>query len=81
MDKNEELKEYVIRIEEINARTVIIKAGSPEEAEQICDSLCHEGEIDLNYEDFSERKITYRKDLSELSRDLFEVYTADGKES
>lgn len=80
MDKNEELKEYVIKIEEINARTVIIKASSPEEAERICTSLCNEGEIDLNSEDFSERRITYRDDLTKLDHDLFEVYTADGKE-
>lgn len=40
MDKNKKLKEYVIKIEEINARTEIIKARTLEEAERILIVVC-----------------------------------------
>lgn len=80
---------YLVRVEEILARTVKIdksKAGSLEEAEDYVRGLYENGDIILDLEDFFEREITAREvenedlslfeDVSDLE-DEYENYGHD----
>lgn len=90
MNKNIEEKDYyLVRVEEVLARTVKVdksKAGSLEEAEDYVRELYENGDIILYSEDFFEKEITAREveneDLSlyEDVSDLENGYENYGRE-
>lgn len=71
------MKEYKVRIEETNARTIVMRVEddkSEEDINEIVEALCDEGVINLDYEDFAERNIEIQGAASELDKKLFEQF-------
>lgn len=62
---------YVVNITETFERTIIIAAGSEEEAVELVEELCNDSEIDLTYEDFTHR---YCEVMNEAAESDFENY-------
>lgn len=72
-----EKKAYVIEIEESYHRTVIVYAQSDEEAENIADSLCDSGDIDLERNCYAGRAcrssgLASAEDFADFSNSIFE---------
>lgn len=70
---------FEARIIETFSRRVIIDADSKDEAEEILDDLCAEGEINLDYDDFSEREIQIVGSIVMGSKPYLPLYGKSGK--
>ena len=64
------------------SRCVIIEARSQEEAQKICEDLCCEGVIDLDFDDSFTRKFLDVHEASVPDLDIYydETYSKNGKE-
>lgn len=70
---------FEARIVETFSRRVIIDASSKDEAEEILGDLCAEGEINLDYDDFSEREIQILGSIVVGSKPYLPLYDKSGK--
>lgn len=67
--------EYKVKVEEISRRTVIIEADNEEQAEEIASELYYnQGEINLDYDDFSEVNIEVQGKPTQFEKDLFDKF-------
>ena len=68
-------KKFVVHISEILGRNIIIEAHDDYEAKEIAEFLCNDGTINLDCEDFGDRKIeTVREASSEDENIIKEFY-------
>lgn len=77
-------KPYLVAIEEVSRRTVVIWADDSDgdglaNAEQIAEDLCSEGTINLDYDDFQERSCEAKGVATAEQMSYREKYDADGK--
>lgn len=70
---------YEARIVEHYSRRVIIEASSADEAEEILDYLCSDGEINLNYDDFNGREVEIIGSIVRASKPYLRVYGESGE--
>lgn len=64
---------YLVRVAETLARTVIVEANSMEEAEDKVDQAYDDGQIVLDYDDFSEYEIEVRKEATDNESTYYET--------
>ena len=77
-------KPYLVAIEEISRRTVVIWADDSDgegraEAERIAEELCSEGTINLDYDDFQERSCETQRVATQADMSYREKYDENGK--
>lgn len=70
---------FEARIIEHFSRRVVVDAGSKDEAEEILENLCAEGEINLDYDDFNEREIQIIGSIVRASKPYLSLYGETGK--
>lgn len=61
---------FVVHIEEVLSRDVVISAYDNYQAEEIADELCGGGKIDLNGTDFTSRTVESLRIADEKDTDL-----------
>jgi len=72
-------KAYVVEVEEISRRTIIVydDAGTDFDsiaAEETTEELCNEGTVNLDAEDFQARNCSYLRPATEKDIRLYEAY-------
>ena len=63
---------YAVRVEETLARTVIVEADSPEDAEDKVNRIYDNEGISLDYDDFNEYNIETLREASDFDISYFE---------
>lgn len=77
-------KPYLVKIEEINRRYVVILADDSNgdgrlDAEVVADELCDRGVINLDYDDYQGCTCETQRIATRADMDYHEIYTENGR--